>query len=248
MRPDAGARGRTASTLAVVTSVTSLTPHMLRVRLGGDGLAGLRAFPGQTLQLLVPDADGPARRDYTVRHYAPESAEMGVDFALHADGPATLWARQADAGETVEFVGPAGRHWPDPSADWHLFAGDETALPAIAAMIESLPADAPVQVYVEITDAAEEQSLTGAVTTTVHWLHRGEAAPGQCTVLEDALAAADLPAGRGRIWVAGHTPTVRSIRAGLLERRATDRRDLYVRGFWDRASAGRPRRPVGSGR
>lgn len=244
MRPDAGARGRTATTPAVVTSVTALTPHMLRVRLGGEGLTNLRAFSGQTVQLLVPDGDGPARRDYTVRHYDPGSAAMDVDFALHADGPATRWARQAEAGQAVEFLGPAGRHWPDPTADWHLFAGDETALPAIAAMVESLPAESPIRIYLEIADATEEQPMAA----TVRWLHRGEVEPGDSAVLEDALAAADLPAGRGRIWVAGHSPTVRSLRARLLARRATDRRDLYVRGFWDRAPAGRPRRPVSSGR
>ncbi len=244
MRPDAGARGRTATTLAVVTSVTALTPHMLRVRLAGEGMTDLRAFPGQTVQLLVPDAEGPSRRDYTVRHYDPESAAMDVDFALHADGPATRWARQAEPGQSVEFVGPAGRHWPDPTADWHLFAGDETALPAIAAMTESLPAGSPVLSCLEVADAAEEQP----VAATVRWLHRGEAEPGRSAVLEEAVTAADLPAGRGRIWVAGHAPTVRRIRSRLLERRATDRRDLYVRGFWDRAPVGRPRRPVSSGR
>lgn len=260
MRPDDGARGRTPSARAVVTAVTTLTPRMLRVRLGGEGLAGLRAFPGQTVQLLVPDADADsdpdpdpdsdpdpdtvARRDYTVRHYDPEALAMDVDFALHADGPATRWARQAEPGQAVEFVGPAGRHWPDPTADWHLFAGDETALPAIAGMAESLPAGATAWAYVEVADAAEEQPLP----VRVRWLHRGDDAPGRSTVLEDALADADLSPGRGRIWVAGHTPTVRSIRARLLERRATGRRDLYVRGFWDRTPVRRPQRAVGGGR
>lgn len=228
--------------------MTALTPRMLRVRLGGEGVADLRTFPGQTVQLLVPatdpEMDTVARRDYTVRRYDPESPVMDVDFALHADGPATRWARQAEPGQAIEFVGPAGRHWPDPTADWHLFAGDETALPAIAGMAESLPTEATAWAYVEVADAAEEQPLS----VTVQWLHRGNDAPGQSTVLEDALADADLPAGRGRIWVAGHTPTVRNIRARLLERRGTDRRDLYVRGFWDRTPVRRPRRAVASGR
>ncbi|MGH3980465.1 MAG: siderophore-interacting protein [Pseudonocardiaceae bacterium] len=244
MRPDGAARRREASTAAVVTSVTVLTPRMVRVRLGGESLRDLRAFPGQTVQLLMPGTGGPARRDYTVRHVDPAAPAMDIDFALHADGPATRWARQAEAGQAVEFVGPSGRHWPDPTAGWHLFAGDETALPAIAAMAESLPADARACLYLEVADAAEEQPVAGA---RVRWLHRGEAEPGGSTMLEDALAGIALPPGRGRIWVAGHTPTVRRIRAGLLERRAVDRRDLYVRGFWDR-TAGHPRRVVGSGR
>ncbi|MQA17256.1 MAG: siderophore-interacting protein [Pseudonocardiaceae bacterium] len=253
MRPDGGARRRTASTAAVVASVTPLTPRMTRIRLTGHGLHGIGATPGQTVKLLVPgpDTGAPVSRDYTVRGYDDAAATMDIDFVLHGDGPAATWARRAEAGQTLEFVGPSGRYWPDPTADWLLFVGDETAMPAMLAMVESLPEHARAYLYLEVADAAEEQPVGTAARPDVRWLHRGDADPGTSTVLEDAVQEAALPPGHGRIWVAGHTPTVHRIRAHLLEARGIDRRDLYVRGFWGTVSPARrsrPTRAVGSGR
>ncbi|HEX2263545.1 MAG TPA: siderophore-interacting protein, partial [Pseudonocardiaceae bacterium] len=172
-------------------------------------------------------------RDYTVRDYDPARPNLDVDFVLHGEGPAANWARSVRPGETLQFVGPSGRYRPDPRADWHLFAGDETALPAIQAYVEMLPADARAFLYVEVPDASEQQPIPGAARPAVHWLHRGDRAAGTSTVLEDSMRAIRLPPGRGRIWIAGHTPTVRRVRAHLLDQRGVDRRALYVKGFWD---------------
>lgn len=234
MRPDGGARRQTASTVATVTEVTALTPRMTRVRISGDALHGMRAVPGQTVQILVPDlaTGAPVSRDYTVRDHDADAATMDIDFVLHGEGAAAVWAQRAEPGHALEFVGPSGRHWPDPTADWMIFAGDETALPAIQAMVESLAAGTRVALYLEVAGAAEEQPLRTAADAEVRWLHRGDAAPG--APLESALRTARLPEGRGRIWVAGHTPTVRRIRTDLLTRGGFDRRDLYIRGFWER--------------
>jgi NADPH-dependent ferric siderophore reductase len=209
---------------------------MTRVRLADESLRGLGAVPGQTVKIYVPDpATGqPVSRDYTVRHWDAAEPSLDIDFVLHGDGPAVAWVRGVRPGETLEFVGPSGRYRPDPTADWHLFAGDETALPAIQAYTGMLPADAPVHLYLEVADGAERQPIPGPARPTVHWLHRGAAAPG--TVLEDALRAVTLPPGQGRIWIAGHTPTVRRIRMYLLDQCGVDRRALYVKGFWDRAA------------
>ena len=236
MRPLGGARRPMASTASVVTSVTRLTPRMIRVRLGGEGLRGSAAVPGQSVKIYVPDPAGLlVGRDYTVRDADPDQPSMDIDFVLHGDGPAANWARQVRPGQGLEFVGPSGRYRPDPGADWHLFGGDESALPAILAMVGSLPADALAVVYLEIADSAEEQPVSGPTRAEVHWLHRAESVPGANTLLEDALRAAPLPKGQGRIWLAGHTPTVRRIRAHLLAERGVDRRLLYVRGYWDRS-------------
>ncbi len=235
MRPHAPVRGRVASTAATVASVQQLTPRMTRIRLIDDSLAGLAAVPGQTLKIYVPDlvSGHPVSRDYTVRDYDAARPSLDVDFVLHGEGPAANWARQVRPGETLEFVGPSGRYRPDPRADWYLFAGDETALPAIQAYVAMLPADARVFLYVEVAEAGEEQPLPGAAHPVVCWLHRGDRQPGSSTVLEDTLHAARLPPGQGRIWIAGHTPTVRRIRTQLLHQRGIDRSALYVKGFWN---------------
>jgi NADPH-dependent ferric siderophore reductase len=234
-------RGRVVPTAATVASVQQLTPRMTRVRLTGDGLAGLIAVPGQTLKIYVPDliSGRPVSRDYTVRDYTVcdyhgAQPRLDIDFVLHGAGPAANWARRARPGETLEFLGPSGRYRPDPGADWHLFAGDETALPAIQAYAAMLPLEARAFLYIEVADAAEEQPIPGVAQPAVRWLHRGDREPGTSTMLDDALHAARLPPGQGRIWLAGHTPTVRRIRAHLLAERGIDRHAVYVKGFWDR--------------
>jgi NADPH-dependent ferric siderophore reductase len=233
------ARQRIASTVATVDSVHQVTPRMTRVRLVSDALAGLSAIPGQTLKIYVPDllSGRLVSRDYTVRDYDASERWLDIDFVLHGEGPAAAWARRARPGEVLEFIGPSGRYRPDPAADWSLFAGDETALPAIQAYVAMLPADACAFLYIEIADAAEQQPMPGVAVPTLCWLHRGSQEPGTGTLLDDALRAAPLPPGQGRIWLAGHTPTVRRIRAHLLNQRGVDRRALYVKGFWDRQSS-----------
>jgi len=237
MRPEGGARRRVASTIASVGALQVVTPRMTQVRLIGESLCGLDAVPGQTVKIYVPDpATGqPVSRDYTVRAWDAAEPSLDIDFVLHGEGPATTWVRRVQPGQTLEFIGPSGRYRPDPTADWHLFAGDETALPAIQAYAGMLPDQAHACLYLEVADAAEQQPIPGPARPTVHWLHRGDRPPGTSMMLEDAVRAAPLPAGRGRIWVAGHTPTVRRIRAHLLDERGVDRRALYVKGYWDRA-------------
>jgi NADPH-dependent ferric siderophore reductase len=236
MSPQAPVRRRVASTVATVASVHQLTPRMTRIRLSGGSLLGLAVIPGQTIKIYVPDVRGhPVSRDYTVRDYnGAAGPSLDIDFVLHGDGPAANWARRAQPDEALEFVGPSGRYRPDPDADWHLFAGDETALPAMQAYVAMLPTNASVALYVEVADAAEEQPIPGPATPTVRWLHRDNREPGTSTLLDDALRAAQLPPGHGRIWLAGHTPTVRRIRAHLLNERGVDRGALSVKGFWER--------------
>ncbi|MCA1674788.1 MAG: siderophore-interacting protein, partial [Actinobacteria bacterium] len=131
-------RRRVASTVASVVSGRTLTPRMIRVRLAGDSLRGLGAVPGQTVKIYVPDlrTGDPVTRDYTVRDVDATDASLDIDFVLHGAGAAANWARRVQPGEALEFVGPSGRYRPDPTVAWHLFAGDETALPAIQAYVE----------------------------------------------------------------------------------------------------------------
>lgn len=90
--------------------------------------------------LAIPEADRPWMRGFTVRSYDRERNVMAVDFVLHgADGPASRWGAAARPGDVLGMVGPSSLYArPLPAARRMLLAGDESALPAIATVLEAL--------------------------------------------------------------------------------------------------------------
>ena len=87
---------------------------------------------------------------------------------MHGDhGVAGPWAASAKPGDPAYLMGPSGAYSPDPAADWHLFAGDEAAIPAISAALESLPADAVGQVFIEVAGPEDEIELAAPEDVSV---------------------------------------------------------------------------------
>lgn len=135
-------------------------------------------------------------RTYTVRQERLDAVypEIDVDFVLHFDaaghgGPAANWARHARPGDAITMIGPnlraahsitaetyAGIEWRPGLAQRVLLAGDETAVPAIGAILEALPAHLSGHAILEVPDTADFQELTSAADIQITWLARGEAA------------------------------------------------------------------------
>ena len=241
----------TAPRLLQVRRSTRITPRMVRVTLAGDELAGFGGDgPDRRIKMFFPveGQDRPAVpratsggplwpagqprptiRTYTVRRFDATAGELDVDFVLHdGHGPAAAWARDARPGVWVGVSEPGGRYVVDSDADFHLVIGDESALPAVATVLDALPAGVPALAYLEVADAAEEQDLPGGAA--VHWVHRGSQPPG--APLVDAVRAAELPGTRGQAWLSGESACVRDLRRHLLEERGFDRRLVYATGYW----------------
>ncbi|MFF0104007.1 siderophore-interacting protein [Streptomyces hirsutus] len=230
-----------------------LTPHMQRVVLGGEGLADFTAdtctdhyvkllFPAegvtypepfdmQRIREEFPRDQWPVTRTYTVRHWDAEQRELTLDFVIHGDeGLAGPWARRVLPGETVFFTGPGGAYAPDPSADWHLLMGDESALPAIARSLEAMPSGAGVYAFVEIEGPQEEQKIDSEVAVT--WLHRGDRPVGEALV--EAVRGLEFPEGRVHAFVHGEAHFVKELRRLLRVERQIAREDLSISGYWRR--------------
>jgi NADPH-dependent ferric siderophore reductase len=174
-------------------------------------------------------------RSYTIRRHDPERNEIDFDFVLHGDhGPASRWASNAQPGDDLIFVGPSPAYRPDLDADWHLLIGDETTLPAIAAIIDVLPDGADVRVFAEIENPAEEQDLAAEVT----WIHRNGEAAGRNDLLVTALTAAEFPAGTPAVWAAGERQVMQAVRAHLVGGRGIDRRLVRPSTYWRYGEAG----------
>ncbi|KUF14031.1 siderophore-interacting protein [Streptomyces silvensis] len=236
---------------AQVLRTERLTPHMLRVVVGGEGLAEFSAgeCTDHYVKLLFPREGGsfppdydmerareelprdqwPVMRTYTVRWWDPKTRELALDFVIHGDeGLAGPWALNVRPGETIHMAGPGGGYHPDPTADWHLIAGDESALPAIAAALEALPEGADVRAFVEIEGPDEEQPID--THAKIVWLHRDGRPVGQALV--EAVRALDFPSGDLQAFVHGEAGFVKEIRRILRIEHQVPRERLSVSGYW----------------
>ncbi|GGJ01473.1 siderophore-interacting protein [Streptomyces brasiliensis] len=236
---------------AQVVRTERLTPHMQRVVLGGEGLAGFapdtctdhyvkllfgpegvtypEPFDLQRIRDEFPPAQWPVTRTYTVRAWNAERRELTLDFVVHGDeGLAAPWALHVQPGDSVRFMGPGGAYAPDASADWHLLVGDESALPAIARSLEALPEGAHAHAFIEVSGPEEQQKIDSDVK--VVWLHRGDRPVGEALV--EAVRALEFPAGRVHAFVHGEAGFVKDLRRLLRVEHAIPREDLSISGYW----------------
>ncbi|WP_437184118.1 siderophore-interacting protein [Subtercola boreus] len=130
-------------TLAVVRR-EQLSPHLVRIVLGGDEFDAFQANDSTDKYVKIAFAapgELPVTRTYTVREVDPVARTLSIDFVVHGDeGLAGPWAAAAEPGDLLTFAGPGAGYAPDPAADWHLFAGDQSVLPAIASALAACPA------------------------------------------------------------------------------------------------------------
>ncbi|MTD14717.1 siderophore-interacting protein [Nakamurella sp. YIM 132087] len=119
----------------------------------------------------LPDELRNPIRTYTIRATRPERNEVDIDVALHGRiGVASAWATDAEVGDEILMFAPDRRYTglhggidflPPASTARYLLAGDETALPAIASILERLPADARGVAVVEVADSSDAAALDG---------------------------------------------------------------------------------------
>jgi NADPH-dependent ferric siderophore reductase len=239
-----------------VASTEVLTPSLVRVVLEDGDLAELvmpdatdayinaafrpasaaydEVFDPQALRDTHPDDEPPARRRYTVRDWDPATHRLTVDFVVHGDsGVAGPWAAAARPGDVLVFTGPSGGYRPDPDADWHLMVGDESALPAIAASLEVLPADARAVVRLVCDGPEHEIELPSPAEVDLVWLHRGGDERDQRLLLA-AVEALDFGDGRPFGFVHGEADEIRAVRRHLLQERGLTRADLSCSPYWRR--------------
>jgi NADPH-dependent ferric siderophore reductase len=224
-----------------VTGTEAVTPTMRRIRCTAPGLADFSYLPGQDLMLTVPAGAVTYRRRYTIRSFDQAGPSLDIDVVLHGDGPAAAWAASVQPGGRIEAIGPRGKVTVDAAADWHLFAGDDSAVPASLAMAESLPDPDRALVVLEVDGADDRQQVftTDGREIPVRWLHRGGGDPASATNLVGALESIELPGGRGYAYLAGELGVVAAMRAALLGRGLTPEQ-ISAKPYWRVGRANAP--------
>ncbi len=136
----------------------------------------------------VEPARRPPMRTYTIRALRAEQEEVDVEFVLHGEnGPASAWATHARIGDRLQLAAPNRQYGDDPGGyEWRPPAGvrhilliaDETALPAVAGILEELAGEAEppvVEAFLEVPGEADILDLPAIPGARLHWLPRHQA-------------------------------------------------------------------------
>lgn len=243
-----------------VAAVRDISPHMRRITFSGENVGRFAGMDALHLNILVQQPGlaepqwpsvgrngliewkdperRPFFRKYTVRKVDAVAGTLDIDFVLHADaGPGARLAQSATPGDHVGVAGPGGGGLVD--ADWYLFAGDETALPAISRMLEHLPQRARGKVLIEIADERERQPLAFKADIEVCWLCRNGAEPGTTSLLVDAVRAVAFPNDGSSVyaWAGCEFDAFRAIRACLRGERGLKKHENLVVSYWRRGTS-----------
>jgi NADPH-dependent ferric siderophore reductase len=233
-----------------VRRVESLSARMRRVVVGGPELAGFEIpGPASSVRLLLPppgdsalvaprwtgnqfELPGGERapiRTFTPRHLSADQLELWLDIVVHEHGLAADWVRGAQAGDEVAVSGPGRAERLHRWARRQLLAGDETAIPAMSQLLETLAPDVEVAVHIEIASPAAELELPTHPGATITWhVQDTHAPPGDAfaRVVERLAAIPDA------VWVAGEAAAVQRVRTQLFAVKGLARTAVTARGYW----------------
>lgn len=214
-----------------VGAVIDVAPRLRRITLSAERFGSLvRTGPDECFGLMVPTSRLPRLRWYTIRAHRPDRREIDVDFVLHDhSGPGVDWARSARRGDVVGFRQSGSAYRPPQPCHTQLLLADETALPALATILESLPRAAHgVRAVIEVPDDSYADRID--TDMQVEWRHRGEDPPG----VHLLAAARTSPCGLDYAWVCGESGAVKAVRRHLVGPAGMDRRRVMFSGYWRR--------------
>ncbi|MFJ4208368.1 siderophore-interacting protein [Paenarthrobacter sp. NPDC089675] len=232
-----------------------LSPHMVRIVAGGPGFSDFAnneyvdryvkivfPQPGVDYQLpldlwaireTMPREQWPHTRTYTIRWVDLAARELAIDFVVHGDeGLAGPWAAAAQPGDSLTFTGPGGAYNPAPEADWYLFAGDDAAIPAIAASIEALSPDARGVAFLEVDTADDVLPLNAPTGLEIRWLYRNGLQAGSSDLLLDAVRNVEWLPGRVDVFAHGERGYMKGLREVFFVQHGLERSQVSLSGYW----------------
>lgn len=237
---------------AVVTAVRPLTPGMVRVTFGGDGILDypttgigdeyVRLFFPETqdAEPVLPSSTGdswafedgvtPAQmRTYTIRAVDHAAGTLDIDFVVHEGGVAAAWALAASVGHVIGITSPTGLYEPPTGLEWQILLADATGLPAAARIAEQTPAGVRTRMVLEVGQTTDVQDIEGD-GVEVTWVVGGNGHGPSC--FDEVVRDLAIPDGVGYIWFAGEASVMRSVRKQLRHVRKLPNAAYKTIGYW----------------
>jgi NADPH-dependent ferric siderophore reductase len=188
---------------------------------------------------LQPAAKRPRVRMYSIRRFRPELSAFDIEIAIHEEAPdrpvapGTSWALAARPGDQVGFLDEGYSYGPTPGATWQLLVGDESAVPAVLAILEQSTGDLPAEVFLEVpADGDIRPELSAPAGTSIHWLPRNDRSAKPGTLALQAVREARLRPGPFYTWVAGESALPTGLRRHLVNDRNVPKPHIAFLGYW----------------
>jgi NADPH-dependent ferric siderophore reductase len=219
---------------ATVLSREPLSAHLVRLTLGGPGLAGFTStgVPDEWVGLIVPGQF--QSRYYTVRSWT--GSELTVDVVIHDEGLVTEWASRDCTGQGVTITEPRGSFAMPPGGWWLYLVGDLTALPAMARIVETVGPEVLPRVWAEAPE--ELPGYFAGDPGDVTWLRPPAGGGSRLATFVESLAWSE---GDGYFWAAGESAQMRAIRKHLRHEVRLPSASYDVMGYWRVGAARRAR-------
>ncbi|MGP4009128.1 siderophore-interacting protein [Streptomyces sp. 4N124] len=190
----------------------------------------------------------PRVRTYSIRRFRPKASAFDIEISLHESNgshkpaaPGTRWALAAEPGAKVAFLDEGYSYAPTAGAAWQLLVGDESALPAILAVLERSAESSqalPAEVFLEVPAPEDIRSeITAPPGTAIHWLPRSDPSAKPGALALEAVKQAQLPDGLFYAWVAGESSLATGVRRHLVGDRHIPKSDISFRGYFSHGRA-----------
>lgn len=245
---------RLLSMRLTIAEVGELSPGFVRVVLTGTALAEyVDPWPADAFKLVLPPETGasvdapvragsgipersggggqPIRRAFTVRRFDSATHRLVMDMARHDEGAGMEWLAAARPGDTVSLSGMRPEWAVTDGVRDHVLIGDHTAVPAIAAIIESLGPEDSVSAYVAVSTPGDLELIPPHPNLALHRLEG----------IDDIVAHTPEPVTAGRraqVWVAAEAGHVRLARTHITGNWGTKGADLLARAYWRLGTTG----------
>ncbi len=230
-----------------------IAPHIQRITLTGAELTDFVSlspddhvkvffpYPGEVAPVLptmgaqgmeTPDGRPPLMRDYTPRRFDLKNNELDLEFVLHGAGPGSLWAENANIGDSLTVAGPRGSRIVPYNFDWYLMIGDETSIPSVGRRLEELPKGTKAVIVLEVENESCEVSFSGNADVELHWVYRRGRSPGELEALKVAVMKLQLPLGDYFAWVSAEKSCAMALKELLLNVKGAQEEWVKATGYW----------------
>lgn len=241
----------------IVTQTARLSPSLIRVTLGGPGVADFvsTGVGDEYVRLFFPHGEDPAdvalpiatedswrtadgapeapMRTYTIREVRAESGELDIDFVAHSTGIAGPWAAAAQPGHVIGLNSPTGLYSPPAGTEWQVLAADLTGLPAVARILAGLTGEIRTRAIIEVPGDADRIELPNAPNLEITWVLGGNGhGPSALGQIVRSVISPHFSFEHGYVWVAGETVALRDVRKFLRRELKLAATQFKVVGYW----------------